>query len=259
MPATFGDVLAAWGGHRWNGARPVVSDKLMPSRASVKPGSLDADFDQLGVLGPADDATLIGGSDAGVYVLLFGAGDTTLVLTRHVRERGDMTLERASPQAHWACPASMMDSATGYLRRSGTATLAFVISSTTSGQPWRPMPRRPALHPAGGGYRATVVGGRITQADGTPTGATPGRMLHSGVIGVVTHDAEIEILATGLQFPQGPVALADGSILVVEIASGALTRVLIDGSTTTIAECGGGPNGAAVGPDGALYVCNNGG
>ena len=33
-----------------------------------------------------------------------------------------------------------------------------------------------------GGYRATVVGGRITQADGTPTGATPGRMLHSGAI-----------------------------------------------------------------------------
>ena len=75
----------------------------------------------------------------------------------------------------------------------------------------------------------------------------------------MTHDAEIEILATGLQFPEGPVALADGSILVVEIASGTLTRVNPDGSTTTIAECGGGPNGAAVGPDGALYVCNNGG
>jgi gluconolactonase len=75
----------------------------------------------------------------------------------------------------------------------------------------------------------------------------------------VTHDAEIEILATGLQFPEGPVALADGSVLVVEIASGALIRVDPDGSTTTIAECGGGPNGAALGPDGALYVCNNGG
>lgn len=62
----------------------------------------------------------------------------------------------------------------------------------------------------------------------------------------------------GLRFPEGPVAMPDGSVLVVEIAGGALTRVAPDGSKGVVAELGGGPNGAAVGPDGALYVCNNG-
>lgn len=63
----------------------------------------------------------------------------------------------------------------------------------------------------------------------------------------------------GLAFPEGPVALSDGSVLVVEIAAGRLTRVLPDGTHRTVAETGGGPNGAAIGPDGAVYVCDNGG
>ena len=63
----------------------------------------------------------------------------------------------------------------------------------------------------------------------------------------------------GLRFPEGPVALADGSVVVVEIQGGRLSRIGPDGAVSTLAECGGGPNGAAVGPDGALYVCNNGG
>ena len=66
-------------------------------------------------------------------------------------------------------------------------------------------------------------------------------------------------VAAGLQFPEGPVAMADGSIVLVEIRRGTLTRVTLDGKRATIAELGGGPNGAAVGPDGAMYVCNNGG
>src|SRR6266581_4754620 len=49
---------------------------------------------------------------------------------------------------------------------------------------------------------------------------------------------ELRTLAEGLQFPEGPVAMADGSVLLVEIAAGTLTRV---------------------GPDGKGYVANNGG
>ena len=71
--------------------------------------------------------------------------------------------------------------------------------------------------------------------------------------------AEHEIVTTDLAFPEGPVALPDGSVLVVEIGRGCLTRIDAKGNKTVVAETGGGPNGAAVGPDGAIYVCNNGG
>jgi gluconolactonase len=70
--------------------------------------------------------------------------------------------------------------------------------------------------------------------------------------------ADLKDVASGLGFPEGPVAMADGSIVLTEIARGTITRVGADGSTDVIAELGGGPNGAAIGPDGKLYVCNNG-
>jgi gluconolactonase len=66
-------------------------------------------------------------------------------------------------------------------------------------------------------------------------------------------------LATGLQFPEGPIALPDGSVLLVEIKRGTLTRIAADGRAEVVAKTGGGPNGAAIGPDGKVYVCNNGG
>jgi gluconolactonase len=66
-------------------------------------------------------------------------------------------------------------------------------------------------------------------------------------------------IATGLRFPEGPIAMPDGTIVLVEIERGTLSRVTPDGRTEVIAKLGGGPNGAAIGPDGAVYVCNNGG
>ena len=72
-------------------------------------------------------------------------------------------------------------------------------------------------------------------------------------------EPKITVMATGLKFPEGPIALADGSVLVVEIARGTLSRVTPAGTVDVISETGGGPNGAAIGPDGKCYVCNNGG
>src|SRR5690606_17375978 len=67
------------------------------------------------------------------------------------------------------------------------------------------------------------------------------------------------VLADGLAFPEGPIAMEDGSVLLTEIAGGRLTRVMANGGIEVVAELGGGPNGAAIGPDGHCYVCNNGG
>jgi gluconolactonase len=70
---------------------------------------------------------------------------------------------------------------------------------------------------------------------------------------------DVREIATGLQFPEGPIAMPDGTVLLTEIRRGTLSRVGTDGKVEVVADLGGGPNGAAIGPDGACYVVNNGG
>ena len=70
---------------------------------------------------------------------------------------------------------------------------------------------------------------------------------------------EFKVLATGLRFPEGPVWMPDGSIVLVEIENKRLTRIAPDGTKSTVSQMQGGPNGAALGPDGMIYVTNNGG
>ena len=66
-------------------------------------------------------------------------------------------------------------------------------------------------------------------------------------------------VANELSFPEGPVALPDGSVVVVEMMKRCITRIMPDLTKQVVAEIDGGPNGLAIGPDGALYLCNNGG
>ncbi|MGI4814531.1 MAG: SMP-30/gluconolactonase/LRE family protein [Janthinobacterium lividum] len=69
----------------------------------------------------------------------------------------------------------------------------------------------------------------------------------------------MRIIAENLGFPEGPIVMADCSVLCVEIADQTLARVDAAGNKTVVARTGGGPNGAAIGPDGACYICNSGG
>jgi gluconolactonase len=71
--------------------------------------------------------------------------------------------------------------------------------------------------------------------------------------------SDVRILATGFGFPEGPVAMPDGSVILTEIRNNRCSRVAPDGKVSLFSATGGGPNGLAVGPDGALYLCNNGG
>ncbi|RHW26216.1 SMP-30/gluconolactonase/LRE family protein [Nocardioides immobilis] len=69
---------------------------------------------------------------------------------------------------------------------------------------------------------------------------------------------DARIIARGLEFPEGPVAMSDGSVILGEIKGGAITRIDPDGTVERIASCIGGPSGLALGPDGAMYVCASG-
>ncbi len=66
------------------------------------------------------------------------------------------------------------------------------------------------------------------------------------------------VLATGLQFPEGPVWLGPERIAFTEIR-GQRVSLYDKGRVRLVAITGGGANGATLGPDGALYVTNNGG
>ena len=68
-----------------------------------------------------------------------------------------------------------------------------------------------------------------------------------------------QVVATGLDFPEGPTFDREGNLYITEIQGGRVSRIAPDGTVTVFAATGGGPNGSAFGPDGDLYVCNNGG
>jgi len=179
----FAAVLEAWGGHPADVlARWVLETDAEP--CLVNPGTTDADFDRLGELLDADD-TLVGASDAGAHALLFcGAGDTTLLLTRHVRERGDLTLERAVHKLTGMAARAFGIRDRGILSpgQAGDVTIFDLDDLRYADEqlvPDMPGGAKRFTRPWGG-YRATVVGGTVTQAGGVPTGAHPGRMLHSG-------------------------------------------------------------------------------
>ena len=71
--------------------------------------------------------------------------------------------------------------------------------------------------------------------------------------------SDVTVIASGLQFPEGPVVLPDGSFLVVEIRRQTLTRVRLDGTTEVVATTGGRPSAPPSARTAASIRPNNGG
>lgn len=69
----------------------------------------------------------------------------------------------------------------------------------------------------------------------------------------------VEEVASGLGWPEGPTALPDGRIVLVESFRSQLTAVGPDARAARFAYVAGAPNACILGADGALYVCQNGG
>ena len=67
------------------------------------------------------------------------------------------------------------------------------------------------------------------------------------------------IVAEGLQFPEGPVVMKDGSLLFVQIEAKQVSRLTPSGRVELVVQLDGGPNSLCAGPDGAIYIANNGG
>jgi gluconolactonase len=76
---------------------------------------------------------------------------------------------------------------------------------------------------------------------------------------ITDNTPSVEILATGLFFPEGPAFDHEGNLYIVELRAGQISRIGLDGRSEVFAKPGGGPNGSQFGPDGRLYVANSGG
>jgi gluconolactonase len=92
-----------------------------------------------------------------------------------------------------------------------------------------------------------------------PTAAPPRPAPRPPIPLVETPALPWTIVAEGLHFPEGPVVMKDGSVLFVQIEAKQVSRLTPDGKVEMVAQLEGGPNSLCVGPDGAVYIANNGG
>ena len=175
----FDQILDARGGH----SSDVIADWVLENdlEAEFVFPFTNTDLNAVAGLLKADE-TLISASDAGAHIGMFdGAGDATLVLTRHVRDRGDMTLEYAVKRMTGDQAALLGLADRGVIRVGAVADLAVFelaalhwdIEKKVADVPGgKPRFRRPA-----GGFRFTFVGGVPVQVEGQATGALPARFL----------------------------------------------------------------------------------
>ena len=177
---TLAELVAERGGHPSDVfADFVAANDCRPGVVAM--GISNADVD--GVARTlADPAVLISSSDAGAHMqMLCASGDTTLLLTRHVRERGDFTLEQAVHELTGRQAEAFGFGRRGVIAPGNIADLTvFALDELHYDDDGfvNDLPRGGArLRRPEGGYRATIVAGTAVQIAGTLTGALPGRVI----------------------------------------------------------------------------------
>ncbi|MCU1393569.1 MAG: Amidohydrolase 3 [Ilumatobacteraceae bacterium] len=179
---TLADLIAERGGHPSDVlADFVVANDCHPGVVAV--GVANADID--GVARTlTDPAVIISSSDAGAHAqMLCASGDSTLLFTRHVRERNDLSLERAVHELTGRQASIFGFSGRGTVSVGAIADLAvFALDELHYDDDVfvHDLPGGGArLRRGEGGYRATIVDGTPVQLGGVMTGALPGRVISS--------------------------------------------------------------------------------
>ena len=179
---TLADLTAARGGHPSDVfADWILENDLRPGIlvVGVGNGNVDAVAELL-----VDPDTVVASSDAGAHVqMMCAAGDTTLFLARHVRDRGDLTVEQAVHELSGKHADVFGFDDRGHIEPGKVADLTVFaldelhwdddvfVHDLPDGSPRL---RRPP-----GGYRYTLAAGEVTQEDGVLTDARPAGVLHS--------------------------------------------------------------------------------
>jgi N-acyl-D-aspartate/D-glutamate deacylase len=182
------ELVDARGGH----PADVLADWLLENdfhTAFVNPSS---NTDPAGVASLLrSPVAFVGASDAGAHLQMFsGAGDTTILLARHVRDRRDFTIERAVHDltGRQADLLGLSDRGRLQVGNAGDvvifnlADLRFEREEVVRDIPGG----KPRFRRESGGYLFTIIAGQVVQQAGVPTGRLPAtflRLVRSGAAG----------------------------------------------------------------------------
>jgi N-acyl-D-aspartate/D-glutamate deacylase len=188
---TLADLVAERGGH----PSDVLADWVLENDLDpgvVASGVSNDVVDEVSAI-LCHPATIIGASDNGAHVAMFcAAGDSTLFLTRHVRERGDLPVEAAIHELTGRQAGALGFAGRGVIATGAAGDLVVFELAELRWEPDSMVADLPGggsrLRRPPGGYRHTIVAGEVVQTGGTLTGARPGRPI--GFCAMTTSDGK---------------------------------------------------------------------
>jgi gluconolactonase len=91
-----------------------------------------------------------------------------------------------------------------------------------------------------------------------PIVANAQKASHQPVMEILIPGEDWQVVSDGHKFTEGPAVNAQGEVFFTDIPNNRIHKIGLDGKVTVFKEQSGGANGTMFGPDGKLYVCQNG-